>query len=149
MSKLGKLSDETVELVMNIAAETGLERFINVEPMNVLKSKKLIKISKASSTTEYLSKKIDTVCVYIYEKAFERLTDSQKELLIKDALNSVSYDNEKGRINIGCPSITVSLDGLSKFGEDLLNAAECGVLAIQQIIDEEKEKKQNKKKRNK
>lgn len=144
MSKLGQLSDETKELVLNIAAEYGIERFINVEPMNILKSKQLISISKAGAKAEYLSKKIDTVCVCIYENAFLRLSERQKELVVRDALNTVSYDTEKGKIIIGCPSITVTTGGLKKYGEELLSALECGVIAIQQLLEEEKEEKANK-----
>lgn len=147
MSKVGNLSDETKNLVLDLAAEFGLERFINVEPLNVLKSKQIIKVSKANSTTEYVAKKVDMVCVYIYEKAFERLTKEQQELIVRDALNYINYDSEKGKVIIGCPSITVSIDGLSKYGEELLNASECGVHAIEQIIEEEKEEKRNKKKK--
>ena len=53
MSKLGKLSDETNDMVMELASEMGLENFIIVEPMAVQKSKQLIKISKANPTTEF------------------------------------------------------------------------------------------------
>lgn len=142
MGKLGKLSQETNNMVMDLASELGLENFIEVEPMSVNKSKQLIKISKANPTTEFLTKKPDTVCVYIYEEAFLRLDNKMQQLLLKDSMNSISYDSEKDKIILGIPSITVSLDGRKKFGEELLNAAECAVLAIQQIADEEKERKE-------
>lgn len=142
MSKLGKLSEETHEMVMNMASEMGLENFIIVEPMAVAKSKQLIKVSKANPTTEFLTKKPDTVCLYIYEDAFVRLSDEQQELLLQDAMNTINYDADKDKITIGVPSITVTMNGRAKYGDDLLNAAEAAVLAIQQIADEEKERKE-------
>lgn len=142
MSKLGKLSEETHEMVMNMASEMGLENFIIVEPMAVAKSKLLIKVSKANPTTEFLTKKPDTVCLYIYEDAFVRLSDEQQTLLLQDAMNTINYDADKDKITIGVPSITVTMNGRTKYGDDLLNAAEAAVLAIQQIADEEKERKE-------
>lgn len=142
MSKLGKLSEETHEMVMNMASEMGFENFIIVEPMAVAKAKQLIKISKANPTTEFLTKKPDTVCLYIYEDAFVRLSDEQQTLLLQDAMNTINYDADKDKINIGVPSITVTMNGRAKYGDDLLNAAEAAVLAIQQIADEEKERKE-------
>lgn len=142
MSKLGKLSEETQNMVMEMASEMGLENFIIVEAMAVAKSKQLIKISKANPTTEFLTKKPDTVCIYIYEDAFIRLSDEQQKLLLRDAMTNINYDAEKDKITIGVPSITVTTYGRAKYGDNLLNAAETAVLAIQQIADEEKERKE-------
>lgn len=142
MSKLGKLSDETNDMVMELASEMGLENFIIVEPMAVQKSKQLIKISKANPTTEFLTKKLDTVCLYIYEEAFLRLEEAQRKLLLRDAMCTIAYDAEKDKIIIGAPSITVTIGGRAKYGDDLINAAETAVWAIQQIADEEKAKKE-------
>lgn len=141
MSKLGKLSDETNDMVMELASEMGLDKFIVVEPMAVQKSKQVIKISKANPTTEFLTKKPDTVCIYIYEEVFLRLDEEQCKLLLRDAMSTISYDAEKDKIIIGAPSITVTINGRAKYGDDLINAAEAAVWAIQQIADEEKEAK--------
>lgn len=149
MSRLGKLSEETQNMVMETASEMGLENFITVEAMAVNKSKQLIKISKASPTTEFLTEKPDAVCVYIYEDAFIRLSNEQQKLLIRDAMSNINYDAEKDKIIIGVPSITVTTYGRAKYGDDLLNAAESAVLAIQQIVDEEKERKAAKKSKRK
>lgn len=142
MSKLGKLSDETNDMVMELASEMGLENFIIVEPMAVQKSKQLIKISKANPTTEFLTKKPDTVCLYIYEEAFLRLEEAQRKLLLQDAMATIAYDGEKDKIVLGAPSITVTIGGRAKYGDDLINAAETAVWAIQQIAEEEKAKKE-------
>lgn len=142
MAKLGKVSEETQELFDKIIGELGYDNYMNIEPISITKQKQLIKVARANATTEYKAKCPDSVFLYIYEAAFERLDERQKELLIRDALNGVNYDSEKDKIIIGCPQITVSVDGRAKWGDDLVNAAECAVHAMVQIEEEEKERKQ-------
>ena len=89
-----------------------------------------------------MTKKPDTVCLYIYEEAFLRLEEAQRKLLLRDAMCTIAYDAEKDKIIIGAPSITVTIGGRAKYGDDLINAAETAVWAIQQIADEEKAKKE-------
>ncbi len=142
MAKFGKVSEETQELIDNISNETGLIQFIDIEAVSVPKSKKVIDIKRCPPLGEHVAGKRDVVCVIVYEKAFERLSEEQQEILMRDAFNSVSFDGEKDRIIIGCPQIIVSCDGRVKWGDKLINAAETAVLTIQQIIDEEKEEKE-------
>lgn len=142
MAKLGKISDETEELIDNIIAENGLDNYVTVKTYAVKKSKDLIKIKKAGPIEGELTKDEQTVFIIVYEEAFDRLNDDMKELLMKDAINNIIFNTENGKVSIGAPHITVTTWGRQKFGEDLLNAAESAVLAIEQIAEEEKERKQ-------
>lgn len=142
MAKLGKVSDETQALVDKVVGELGYDNYMNIEPISITKQKQLIKVARANATTEYKAKCPDSVFLYIFEAPFERLDEKQQELLIRDALNNVNYDSEKDRIIIGCPQVTVSVDGRAKWGDELVNAAECGVHMILQVEEEEKERKQ-------
>lgn len=47
MAKLGKISEETNELIENIISENGLDNYVTVKTYAVKKSKELIKIKKA------------------------------------------------------------------------------------------------------
>lgn len=141
MSKIGSVTEENEELITSIVSEMGLDNYLMVKPLSITKSKQLIKVQKANATTEYIGKCPDSVFMYVYEAAFDRLDGRAKELLVRDALNSVNYDTEKDKIVMGCPQITVSCDGRAKYGDELVNAAEAGVLAIRQIEEEDKEKK--------
>lgn len=60
---------------------------------------------------------------------------------MRDVLNNIQYNPENGKITIGAPRITVTTWGLQKYGEDLLNAAESAVLTLEQIDEEQKERK--------
>lgn len=145
MAKFGKLSEENMELVRTISEDLGLYNFMNIEGISCAKAKEVVKVQKESVVTEYKTSRPGTVNVFIYEKAFDMLDDTQKDLLLRDAFNAVNFDSEKDKIMIGCPQIVVSLDGRVKWGDELLNAAEAGVLAIQQIEEQEKEEKEKEK----
>ena len=147
MAKFGKVSEETQELVDKISNETGLIQFIDFETVAVPKSKKVIDIKRCPPLGEHVAGKRDVVCVIVYEKAFERLTVEQQELLMRDAFNMVYFDSEKDKIIIGCPQIVVSCGGRAKWGEKLVDTAEIAVTVMQTIEDEIKQEKQLKKKK--
>lgn len=149
MAKFGKVTEETQELVDKISNETGLIQFIDIEAVSVPKSKKVIDIKRCPPLGEHVAGKSEVVCVIVYEKAFERLSEEQQELLMREAFNMVHYDAEKDKIVIGCPQIVVSCSGHAKWGDAIINASETAVLAIQQIIDEEKEEKERAKSKRK
>lgn len=147
MAKFGELSEEIQEMVDKIIDETGLHNYMTIKTFAVAKSKELIKVSRASALAEHLGKISDCVTILIYERALERLNPRQQEILLRDAFNNIAFDGEKDKILIGAPKITVTIGGRAKYGEELIDAAECSVHAMQQIIDEEKEAKEAKKKR--
>lgn len=142
MANYGKVSEETQALIDKITNETGLVHFIDFETVAVAKSKKVIDIKRCPALGEHVANKRDVVCVIVYEKAFERLTEEQQELLMRDAFNMVNYDSEKDKIVIGCPQIVVSCDGRNKWGDELINTAEISVTIMQTILEEEREAKE-------
>lgn len=142
MAKFGKVSEETQELIDRIGNETGVIRMMDIKAVNTPKSKKVIEVKRCPPLGEYVAEKRDVVCIIVYEKAFERLSDEQQEILMKDAFNTINYDMEKDKIVIGCPQIVVSCDGRAKWGDKLVDAAEAAVLTIQQVAEEEKEEKE-------
>ena len=142
MAKLGKISDETSELIDKIISENGLENYINIKSFSANKSRELIKIKKANPIEGELTKDDQTVFVIVYEKVFVRLADNMKEILMRDVLSSIQYNMENDKIVIGSPHITVTTWGRQKYGDDLLNAAETAVLMMEQVEEEEKEMKQ-------
>lgn len=147
MAKFFELSKENQEYFIQEWNENGMYNYIDLKLLGVSKSKDVIKVQKTNPQAEYLGKCPDSVTCTVYEAAFDRLDDKTKKLIVNDALAMVSYDDEKDKIIVGCPQITVTIGGRTKHGEELLNAIESGVLAIQQIADEEAEKKTAEKER--
>ena len=149
MAKLGKLSEDTVDWIDGIISETGLDNYINVKTYAGNKSKEVIKIKKAGPIEGELAKDESTVFIIVYEEAFDRLDDDMKDTLMRDAINNIVFNPDNGKVSIGACRITVTTWGIQKFGDKLLRAAESGVLAIEQIADEEKERKSQKRKKKK
>lgn len=146
MAKLGAVSDDTRNLVDEILGKSGLANFVNAEVMSISKQKQIVTVKRANATTEYLANKPDSICIYVYEEAFDRLDDNARFLVMEDALNTVYYDTEKDKIVITPQQISVTVGGRAKYGEPLINAIEAGVHAIAQIEEEERERKEQAKK---
>lgn len=146
MAKLGAVSDDTRNLVDEILGKSGLVNFVNAEVMSISKQKQIVTVKRANATTEYLANKPDSICIYVYEEAFDRLDDNARFLVMEDALNTVYYDTEKDKIVITPQQISVTVGGRAKYGEALINAIEAGVHAIAQIEEEERERKEQSKK---
>ena len=101
MAKIFQTSDDIVELAEDVFDSTGLPQVgINLKVMSVTKSKDVLKVTKANATTEFLTNKKDMVTLYVYEEAFDRLTDEQKNKLMEGVLSNISYDSEKDKLNI-------------------------------------------------
>lgn len=142
MAKFFELTDENQTLVNDVFQNTGMHNYMNLKMVGVSKAKELIKVSKANPLAEYVGKCPDTIVCAIYEDAFDRLDEKTKRLLLIDAFGVVFYDDEKDKISIGAPQIVITVAGRQHFGDDLINAAEAGVLAIQQVEDERREQKE-------
>ena len=141
MAKLVQVSQETQELVDKIIEETGLVHYMNIKCLSITKQKQVVKVSRANATTEYFGNCPDTVILYIFEDVLDRLTDEQKELILRDAVNQIYYDNEKDKIVVTPPQICATVGGRQKWGHDLIDTLETCVLVMEQIEEEEKERK--------
>lgn len=145
MAKYFELTEENQNLVDEKFQETGMHNGINLLMYGVPKAKEVIKVLKANPLAEKVGNCPDSVVCIIYEDAFDRLDQHTKELLVEDAFANVAYDSEKDKIIVGAPQIVVTVGGRRKYGEELLNAAETALYAIQQIEEEKKEAKEAKK----
>ena len=149
MAKFFSTSDDIAELARSKWEDTGLAHMgLILKVLSTSSMGELMKISKASAMTEWALNEEDVVCLLIYEEAFDRLTDNLKVALMEGILSNVSFDPEKGKLNVDN----------SKFGEvirmtkkypDYVNILETSYLIIEAIKEEEKEKKSEKKSKKK
>ena len=144
MATLENVSKETQELVDGLIDKAGLFNYINVEVAAISKAKEIVKIQRASAWTEKLGKVSPCVTILIYERALERLSKEQQELILEDAINNIGYDLDKDKIKIGAPKITVTIGGREKYGDKLIDAMETSVHVMAQIEEEERELKKQK-----
>lgn len=138
---LFEISEETRDLVDKILGETGLMNYFDTEVIGIMKQKEIVVVKKATETTKFLANKSDTICVYVFEEAFNRLDDKMKDLVMRDALNVISYDSEKDKITITPKGISATVGGYQKYGQELINALEVSSHVIEELAEEEKERK--------
>lgn len=141
MAKLFKLTEETENLINKVANEFGLNNYMNIKCFGINKQRQIIKVKKASPTEEGMGNTTDSVIVIVAEDVLTRLSDEQQELLVRDAIAEIFYDDEKDKITVVQPEICITLGGWQKWGEKLVKAQETAILVRQQIEEEERERK--------
>ena len=137
----GEVSDDVRVVLDEVVEQTNLENFMNIYYYAVPKQKSVIKVSKLNPIGEAVSKKPGTVVITVAEEIFERLDPNQQKMLVEDAINQISYDDEKDKIGIEAPAITMTVGSWRKYGAELANAYEMSLLTAQQLEEEKKEAK--------
>lgn len=146
MSKIFETDKEIVELVREKFEDTGLaHQGINLKVMSLTKANQLVKVSKASATTEFLAKTSDCIQMFIYEEAFDMLNDRDKSLIIEGALSIVSYDTEKEKIIIDNTPFAELFNMRKKYGNAYTDLLESTFELIKSIEEKKKEEKKNNK----
>lgn len=139
--KFAEVSEDVRTILDEVVRETTLERFINFYYYAVPKQKCVIKVSKLNLLGEVVSKKPSVVVFIVYEEVFEKLDPKQQKMLVEDAVSQILFDDEKDKITIEAPTVSMTLGCWRKYGEELANAYEASVLIAQQIEEQKKEAK--------
>lgn len=144
MGKLFATCEDISELILKEFDKTGLEAYgINLKIMSTKKAKDILKVSKASATTEFIIKRDSVIQVCVYEAAFDRLPDDAKEMLIEIALSTINYDAEKDKLSVESNPYMPLFNAKRKYdAQTVLNVMELGYSVITQIEEEEKMKKE-------
>ena len=137
----GEISEDVKDILDEIIDETNLFRYMNIKYYSVPKQKGVIKVSKLNPLGEAVSKMPGTVVITVAEEIFERLSPNQQKMLVVDAINQIHYDDEKDKISIEPPTITMTLGAWKKYGSELAEAYELSALTAQQLEEERKEAK--------
>lgn len=147
MAKIFQTSDDIVELAEDVFDSTGLPQVgINLKVMSVTKSKDVLKVTKANATTEFLTNNKDMVTLYVYEEAFDRLTDEQKNKLMEGVLSNISYDSEKDKLNIDNSRYGEAIRMRRKYN-NYVDIIETSIMVIEEIQEEEAQKKEEERER--
>ena len=143
MAKLFETAADIAELAQEKFEDTGLAQMgINLKVLSTTKAKNVLKVSRASATTHYLTDK--DIILVIYEEAFDRLSDEFKSELMEGAFSNVSYDSEKDKLNVE-GDIAKEMFRMRRQHENYIDVMETSYLVIEQIEDEEKRKKEEEK----
>lgn len=149
MAKITEASQGVQEFIQNVVMEMELDAFASFRYLSITNQKQLVKVAKASPTHEYFIRTSDVVLVYVNEKVWDMLDDKSRALLTRNALNGISWNDEKGKMNVEQPELLISQGCYEAYGVDLVNAAEAVAFALRQIKEQEKEAKASKQSKNK
>lgn len=142
MAKIFETDKSIVDLAETVYSETGLDKMgFSLKVMSVTKSKDLLKISKANATTEFLVNDTDIITLYVYEDAFDRLSDDYMRVLMEGVLSNVYYDTEKEKLIIDNTRYGEFIRMRRKYPRygDII---ETSVAVMEEIEEEEKQRKE-------
>lgn len=140
--KFFSTSEDIAELAQNIFEQTRLPQIgVNLNVVSVTKAKEVLSIAKESAKMEFMTSTNDLCTLIIYEEAFDRLNDAGKVKLMEGVLSNVSYDTEKGKLNVDTSRYGELMRMRHKYA-DYVDVVEASLIAIEQIAEEEKQKKE-------
>jgi hypothetical protein len=141
MSNYSEISQETSKYFYEIFdKQTTLSNYVRCSLLNDEKLKHLISIKKLSNPIAYLTE--TEVLVTINENVFDLLDDSQRELLILEALQQLHYDLDKDVLKIIAPEVQTYGEIIRKYGIDTyLQTKEILEAGVDQLGLNEKPKK--------
>ena len=139
MAKIFETNEDLLNLFMSKYDETGLLALgINLKVLSTTKQKEMIKVSRTSATTAFLTHQ--DLQVVVFEEAFERLPIDMQERLIETSLSNVWFDSEKDKLNVETNPF-VQIFNMRKKYPNIVDDIEAAYLTIKQMEDEEKEQK--------
>lgn len=143
MAKIFNTCEDITKLIDDQFNETGLSGYgVSLKIMSVTKSKDIIKLTKASATTEYLTNKDSLVQIFVYEEAFERLSIEAQKMLIEMVLSNVAYDSEKDKLIVDSNPYNMLFRLRKKYGEIIMDNLELASIVMTEIEEEEKARKE-------
>lgn len=146
MGKIFQTSEDVLKKAEKAFHETALETYgPTIRVMSVTKAKEIIKASRASEATEFLTETQDVIQMFIYEAAFDILDEETQMQLLEMALSVFAFDGDKGKIVIDNRPNASILNMCRKYGCEFVDKLELQNMVIQQVEEEEKAKKEAKK----
>lgn len=152
MAKFFKADESIVTLVDEIANELGLAQYgIDFETLDVVNLKEVVKIVKANEYAQYLSNRENLILVLINGEAFDLLPDAPNEgevdnkyMWLRLAMEQISYDSEKDKINIGCPTLTIPVGCWEKYGKATVDSALLAQYTLAQMAEKKAQERAEK-----
>jgi hypothetical protein len=142
MDKIFETSQDILELAQAKFEDAGLVHTVGLRVLSTKKAKNVLKLSKANAILHGVTK--DDVVLIIYEEAFDRLPDEYKEKLMEGVFSNVSYDADKDKLNVES-DIAKEIFRMRRKYDDYVDVMESAYIVIQQIEDEEKQRKEEEK----
>lgn len=144
MDKIFETSQDILELAQAKFEDAGLVHTVGLRVLSTKKAKNVLKLSKANAILHGVTK--DDVVLIIYEEAFDRLPDDYKEKLMEGVFSNVSYDADKDKLNVES-DIAKEIFRMRRKYQNYVDMMEASYIIVQEIEDEEKQRKEDEKMR--
>ena len=140
------LNENLVNKVKMLTVAQGLtDSGIEVWPLALNKiGKNVGEVVKGSDLTNMKAGK-NVVAIALLEEAFNRVDDKTQNMWIEALLSQVYYDPDKEKIKIEKPEIAVTAGMYNRYQGLAVDMAVLGQLTIEQLKEEEKERKEQEK----
>lgn len=140
------LNENLVNKVKSIAMAQGLtDTDIEIWPLALNKiGKEVGEIVKGSDLTNLKAGK-NVVAIALCEEAFNQVDDKTQNMWIESLISQIYYDAEKEKIKIEKPEITVTSGMYNKYQGLAVDMAVLGQLTMEQLREQEKERKEQEK----
>ena len=142
MAKFFKADESIVKLVDEISHELGLENYVDFEVLDTPNLKEVVKVVRANEVAEYLSARENVVLVICNGEAFDLLPDGPDEngldnkyMWLRLAMDQIAYDDEKDKIVIGCPTLTIPVGCYEKYKGAAVDSALLAQYTLAQMAE--------------
>ena len=143
MAKFFKTNEEVATFITNKFRELELNSYgLTLKIMSTNKAKEILKLSKASQSTQFLIQQEDVIQVQVYEAAFERLSDEAKHLLTEMMFSNISFDLDKDKMEVDTNPFNQIFRMRQKYGNVIVDHMELASLIMSQIAEEEQAAKE-------
>lgn len=134
--------EDLAEYFKNSLSEAGLETFgVDVKVLANDKLKEIGKVKKANDLINFLTDY--DVVIEFNEEVFERLEDSQKQLIADELVTCIHYNTEKDKINIENPDIATFSGIIDRYGAEVcINTKKVVGEVFDQLKDEKEAEKE-------
>ena len=138
------LDENLIKKVKTLSKSCGLDSLgITVEAIRLKKSKSSAgEVVVGNDLVKLFTGDDNLVAIALYEDLFNLVDEETQNMLIEGLLSQISYDDEKDKIVITKPELSVSVGMYHKYGNIAIQKAEMVYLTCQQIKEKEREAKE-------
>lgn len=145
MSKKKKYSrdlDEDLKSKVRALAAEKIENSITIEPIKLNSKKAYGEVVKSNEITSIFTGNPDMVCVALNEELFAILDEETQDILIRNLLSTIRYDNEKEKVMINKPEIMFTIEMLHDYKGVVAQKIEIAYHGLQQLEEMRREAKE-------
>lgn len=141
--KYSRNLDEDLKAKVTALAIAKRDMGITIEPIKLTSKKSYGEVVKSNELTSLFTGNPDMVCVAINEDLFTKVLDDEtQDILIRNLLSTITYDNEKEKVVINKPEIAFSVEMLHEYKGVIAQKIEVAYHGLQQLEEMRREQKE-------